>query len=141
MTGKQGRGVGVLLNRMSSCSILFVDDEEELRELLRHVLERAGHLVKCAKNGIEASLAINGENFDVVVTDMLMPERDGLELITEIKEKHPAVRIVAISGGGQIGSDQYLSMAKGFGADVLLRKPFAYQALLAAVDRARAGRN
>ncbi|MBC7369069.1 MAG: response regulator [Undibacterium sp.] len=126
---------------MSSCAILVVDDEEELRDLIRHVLERAGYSVACAANGLEASLLIARCQFDVVVTDMLMPDRDGLELITEIKAKHPALKIVAMSGGGQIGSDQYLSMAKGFGAHVLLRKPFAYQALLAAVDRARAGQS
>ena len=73
---------------MSSCSILLVDDGEELRDLLRHVLERAGHLVTCAKNGIDANSAITGGSFDVVVTDMLMPERDGFELIAEIKENH-----------------------------------------------------
>jgi DNA-binding NtrC family response regulator len=126
---------------MSSCAILVVDDEEELRELIRHVLERAGHSVACASNGLEASLVIARCQFDVVVTDMLMPDRDGLELISEIKAKHPALKIVAMSGGGQIGSDQYLSMAKGFGAHVLLRKPFAHQALLAAVERARVGPN
>ncbi len=91
----------------------------------------------CAKNGREAGAIIKDRLFEVVVTDMLMPECDGLELINEIKAKQPGVKIVAISGGGQIGSDKYLTMAKGFGADVLLRKPFAYQALLAAVEQAR----
>lgn len=129
------------LDMMSPCAILVVDDEEELRELMRHVLERAGHTVTCASNGCEASEVIGRCQFDVVVTDMLMPDRDGLELISEIKSKHRATKIVAISGGGQVGSDQYLTMAKGFGADVLLRKPFAYQALLSAVDRARADKN
>jgi DNA-binding NtrC family response regulator len=90
-----------------------VDDEEELRELIRHVLERAGHLVTCAHNGREASLVIARGQFDVVVTDILMPDRDGMELITEIAVKYPGVKMMAMSGGGQIGSDQYLSMAKG----------------------------
>ena len=98
-------------------------------------------MVSCAKNGLDASLAITCRRFDVVVTDMLMPERDGFELIAEIKENHPTVKIVAISGGGLIGQDESLPTARGFGADVLLRKPFAYHALLSAVDRARAGRN
>lgn len=121
---------------MSACAILVVDDEEELRELIRHVLERAGHPVSCARNGVEASRLLAIQPFTVVVTDMLMPDQDGLELITELKSKYPTVKIVAMSGGGQIGSDQYLSMAKGFGADVLLRKPFTHQTLLAAVKRA-----
>jgi CheY-like chemotaxis protein len=122
---------------MTACAILVVDDEEELRELIRHVLERAGHAVACARDGREASSVLTTRSFDVVVTDMLMPDQDGLELITELKSKYPAVKIVAMSGGGQIGSDQYLSMAKGFGADVLLRKPFTHQTLLAAVKQSR----
>ena len=126
---------------MSSYSITLVDDGEDLRDLLRHVLERAGHLVTCAKNGIDASSVITGGSFDVVVTDMLMPERDGFELIAEIKENYPTVKVVAISGGVLIGRDEHLPMARGVGADVLLRKPFAHHALLSAVDRARAGRN
>jgi len=72
---------------------------------------------------------------------MLMPERDGFELIAEIKENHPTVKIVAISGGGLIGRDEYLPTAKGSGADMLLRKSLAYDTLLSAVERARAGRN
>jgi CheY-like chemotaxis protein len=124
---------------MTACAILVVDDEEELRDLIRHVLERAGHTVSGARNGLEASRLLATQAFAVVVTDMLMPDQDGLELIAELKSKYPAVKIVAMSGGGQIGSDQYLSMAKGFGADVLLRKPFTHQTLLAAVKRARSG--
>jgi CheY-like chemotaxis protein len=124
---------------MSGLSILVVDDEEELRELVLHVLERAGHAVTCAGSGLEAGAALEKRKFDVVVTDMLMPDQDGLELITELKAKYPSTKIVAMSGGGQIGSDQYLSMAKGFGADVLLRKPFTHQTLLASVKRAFEG--
>ncbi|PHX86272.1 MAG: hypothetical protein CK538_03685 [Opitutia bacterium] len=126
---------------MSSCSILLVDNEEELRDLPRHVLERAGHLVTCAKHGIDASLAIIGGSLNVIVSNMLRPERGGFELIAESKEKIPTAKIVAISGGGLIGRDQYWPTARSFGADVRLRKPFAYHARLSAVERARAGRN
>ena len=124
---------------MSGFTILVVDDEDELRELVLHVLERAGHTVTCARSGLDAGAILAKQTFDVVVTDMLMPDQDGLELITELKTKYPATKIVAMSGGGQIGSDQYLSMAKGFGADVLLRKPFTPQTLLVAVKRAQEG--
>jgi|MesohylFT_1024984.scaffolds.fasta_scaffold139503_1 two-component system phosphate regulon response regulator OmpR len=71
---------------MSSCSILLVDDEEELRDLLRHFLERAGQLVACAKHGIDVSLAITGGSFDVIVSDRIKPERGGFELIAESKK-------------------------------------------------------
>ena len=123
---------------MSTCAIIVVEDEEELRDRICDLLERAGHSVASAGNGFEASQAIAQNRFDVLVADMLMPEMDGLELIAEIKAKYPGLKIVAISGGGLIGSDEYLTMAKGFGAHVLLRKPFKYQALLEAVEQARA---
>ena len=81
---------------MSSCSILLVDDGEELRDLLRHVLERAGHLVTCAKNGIDASSVITGGSFDAVVTDMLMPGSItgcDLELLVRILPVNIRVRV------------------------------------------------
>jgi len=126
---------------MSLCSILLVDDEEELRDLPRHFLERAGHLVACAKHGFDANLAITGGSFDVVVRDMLMPGARRVRIDRRKQKNFLTAKIVAISGGGLIGRDQYGPMARGFGADVWLRKPFAYHALLSAVKRARAGRN
>jgi CheY-like chemotaxis protein len=124
---------------MTRCSILVVDDEEELRELIRLVLEAAGYSVAIACNGNEARRVFGGGRFDVVLTDLLMPECDGLELIGELVKKNTAVRIVAMSGGGHVASDQYLQMAKSFGAHVLLRKAFTHDRLLAAIEEARAG--
>lgn len=124
---------------MTPCSILVVDDEEELRDLIRILLTTAGHTVTCACNGKDARPALARGRFDVVLTDLLMPECDGLEFIGELTKKFPAVRIVAMSGGGHVTGDQYLMMAKSFGAHVLLRKPFGHEGLLAAIGQARAG--
>ena len=124
---------------MSSCSIRLVDNEEELRDLPRRLLERAGHLVTCAKHEIDASLAITGGSFGVIVSDRMRPERGGFELIAESKEQFPTAKIAVISGGGLIGRDQYWPTARGCGADVRLRTPFAYHARLPAVKRARRG--
>ena len=118
---------------MNSCSILVVDDEPELRDLMTRVLTRGGHRVTCAENGIEASRAVAKEHFDVVITDVIMPERDGIQVINELRRTYPDVRIIAMSGGGHVSRDQYLKIAKGLGAHALLEKPFTNEDLLAAI--------
>jgi len=75
----------------------------------------------------------------VVITDLLMPDCDGLELITQVRRGYPAMRIIAMSGGGRIAREQYLRLAKGMGAHVLLAKPFMPVELFAAVDSVLAG--
>src|SRR5688572_8539872 len=119
---------------MKSCSILVVDDEPELRDLIGRVLVDAGHRVTCAENGEQASRLISGERFDVVLTDVIMPEKDGMQVITELRRKHPEVRIVAMSGGGHVSREQYLKIAKGLGAHALLQKPFSNDELMQVVE-------
>src|SRR5580700_3896140 len=116
---------------MGESTILVVDDEPEIRELLGIILSGAGYSVEGAQDGMEASKMMLTKPFDVVVTDMLMPEKDGLEFIAELRKKHPAVRIVAMTGGGHIGRDSYLRIARGFGAHVLMEKPFLQAEVLA----------
>jgi CheY-like chemotaxis protein len=119
---------------MKSCSILVVDDEPELRDLMTRVLNRGGHRVTCAANGLEASRAVANQHFDVVVTDVIMPEKDGIQVINELRRKYPQVKIIAMSGGGHVSRDQYLKIAKGLGAHALLEKPFSNDELLATVE-------
>lgn len=120
---------------MPSHNILVVDDEPTMRQLLQHTLETAGHHVACAGGGRSASQLMRQQPFDLVITDILMPEQDGLELITELRRKHPEMRIVAMSGGGLIDAKLYLQSAKGLGAAALLKKPFNRDQLLETVDR------
>lgn len=120
---------------MKSCSILVVDDESDLREIIRHVLTAAGHRVAEAGNGAEATKIFGREAFDIVITDVIMPEKDGMQVISELRKKRPDVRIVAMSGGGHVSRDQYLKLAKALGAHAVLEKPFSNQALLAAVEK------
>jgi DNA-binding NtrC family response regulator len=115
---------------MKSCSILVIDDEPALREILSQVLTGAGHRVVGAGNGKEASKALSARAFDVVLTDVIMPEKDGMQVISELRKKFPEVRIIAMSGGGHVPRDQYLKIAKGLGAHAVLEKPFANQKLL-----------
>jgi DNA-binding NtrC family response regulator len=119
---------------MPPCSILIVDDEPGIRELLSMILESAGHSVVVAEDGVEAPKVMAAREINVVITDLLMPERDGLEFITEIRSKHPNVKIVAMSGGGHIARDSYLRIAKNFGAHYLLEKPFSQAGVLSAID-------
>jgi CheY-like chemotaxis protein len=123
---------------MKSCSILVVDDESELREIICQVLTTAGHRVTEAANGAEAITAFGAMDFDLVVTDVIMPEKDGMQVISELRKKKPGVRIVAMSGGGHVSREQYLKLARALGAHSVLEKPFNNQALLSAVEAASA---
>ena len=119
---------------MSALSILMVDDNTQLRELLGGALTKMGYEVTSASNGAEAFRAISLNRFDVVLTDMLMPERDGIEVIGELRRMQPEARIVAMSGGGRGSRDHYLQTAKGLGAHAVLGKPFSMSELTAALD-------
>ena len=119
---------------MPACSILVVDDEPGIRELLSMMLEAAGHKVVVAEDGIQAPKILATNPVEVVITDLLMPERDGLEFITEVRKKYPSIKIIAMSGGGHIARDSYLRIAKNFGAHVLLEKPFSQSGVLNAIE-------
>lgn len=100
-------------------------------------LSHAGHTVTCAPDGLEAGKLLNSQSFDLLITDVVMPERDGLEVIAAFKRVQPAGRILAISGGGQYmqGSD-CLKIAKGLGAHAVVLKPFTWEQLLAGINLA-----
>lgn len=119
----------------STLSILVADDEEGIRQLLSHWLQRAGYQVTCVDCGQEAARALRARPFDLIITDIVMPDGDGFELITEFRRAQPATRILAISGGGKYlqGAD-CLRMAKGLGAHGAVMKPFTREQLLAGVD-------
>jgi DNA-binding NtrC family response regulator len=124
---------------MKPLSILVVDDEPDIRLLVQQWLEAAGHAVGAVANGSQASVALQQGRFDLVITDVLMPDGDGVDLITEISRTHPAVRVVAISGGGRYtaGSD-YLELAKAIGAHAAVLKPFTFGQLQLGIDTALA---
>ncbi len=118
-------------------SILLADDDENLRVLITCWLQAAGHSVQSAGTAKEAALLFGTRKFDLVVTDILMPDGDGLELISHVKAGQPAPRILAISGGGKyVEGDNCLKLARGWGAHAAVIKPFNREQLLAAVDLA-----
>jgi CheY-like chemotaxis protein len=122
-------------------SILAIDDFPAMREMLLAFLEGAGHHVICADDGKMGLQILARQPVDLVVTDILMPEKDGLEFIREVRQGYPTLPIVAISGGGTVMAGEYcLTAAKSFGATATLRKPFSRQQLFVALDAAMGDR-
>ncbi len=112
-------------------SILIIDDNTALREILRVGLETAGHSVREMGNGRDGIRAFRKEPCELVITDIYMPDRDGLELIEALRRTHPQVRIIAMSGAS--GTMDYLCAARSLGAAMVMRKPFVIPDLLKAV--------
>jgi DNA-binding response OmpR family regulator len=110
--------------------VLVIEDNTDLRNLVRLALEAAGHEVLTATQGLEGLAYLNGHAVDIVVTDLFMPEMDGIEVIAALRRQFPGVRIVAMSG--RPGVD-YLAVAKELGAARILRKPFPMDELIRAV--------
>ncbi|MBI2978458.1 MAG: response regulator [Rhodospirillales bacterium] len=119
--------------------VLLIEDEELVRVSLRRVLEGQGHEVFEAADGEEGvaefrSMAKVFKASDVVITDILMPVKDGHDTITEIKEITPNAKIIAISGGGNVNPKVFLDISSALGADRVLSKPFSTEEFLDAVN-------
>ena len=119
--------------------ILVVDDAEFLRIVFRRNLESAGHEVTEADNGVEAIAAQNAQPFDLVITDIVMPQKEGVETIIELRRAYPSLKIIAISSGGPSRNPDYLKLAEQFGADIVLSKPIPKDVLLEQVDACLSG--
>lgn len=110
--------------------ILVIDDDEQIRSMLRQMLERAGHHVFLASNGIEGIRLYRQEPTDLIITDIIMPEKEGLQTIRELRREFPALKVIAISGGGAKGNMDFLPAAKMFGAKRIITKPFKTRVML-----------
>lgn len=115
--------------------ILIIEDDIQMRQLLTQMLQRAGYEVVEASNGREGIKLYRDDPTDLIITDIIMPEKEGIETIIELKGGFPDVRIIAISGGGRIDSKDYLEMAEGWGVECTFSKPFDRKELLAAIDQ------
>lgn len=115
--------------------ILVVDDEEQIRTMLTYMLELEGYTVFSAKNGEEGLDLVGRLAFDLVITDMIMPVKDGLKFIMELVKDYPDLKILAISGGGAIKAERYLTMAGYLGDIATLEKPFKQDMLLELVRK------
>ncbi|MFN4164581.1 MAG: response regulator [Ferrovibrio sp.] len=114
--------------------ILVVDDNAEFGRILQAHLTAHGHEVVAAKDGEQGLALIERETFDIVLTDILMPQRDGIEVLRQVKQRWPSLPVIAVSGGGWIKAGDLLEMADRLGADRVLQKPVRRDDLLAAVD-------
>ena len=115
--------------------ILVVDDDRQIRKFISHALTRAGHETIGAEDGNDCLRVYNSTAIDLIITDIIMPDKEGIETIIELKRQNPRVRIIAISGGGRVGPENYLLTAKGLGAMETLQKPFTNDELLMAVEK------
>ncbi|MEI6078516.1 MAG: response regulator [Verrucomicrobiota bacterium] len=116
--------------------ILLLEDNANLRSLIRQGLEEAGYAVTEAPDGKVGLKLCAQIPFDLVLTDIVMPETDGLEFIFTLRKTNPGARIIAMSGGGLVKAEEYLKVAGLAGAAFVLPKPFKLVALFALIQKA-----
>jgi DNA-binding response OmpR family regulator len=114
--------------------ILIVEDEKDLKEILKISLLKRNFTIFEANNGKEAISHFKPALTDLVITDLIMPEEDGLKVIIKLREMKPSIKIIAISGGGKAGPGNYLNLAKALGADAVYSKPFSINEIVARVE-------
>lgn len=115
--------------------ILLIDDDAELRATLSDLLTTSGHEVCCAEDGVVGMNSVRSEKPDLVIVDLMMPQKDGLTTIQELLNEFPRARVIAISGG-PTGNASWLPIAKSAGALAILKKPFTFDRLRQEVDSA-----
>jgi CheY-like chemotaxis protein len=114
--------------------ILVIDDEPSILLMIKKMLEKTGHEVDMALNGKEGMQIFEKNQADLLITDIIMPEKEGLETIVEMRKNFPDLKIIAISGGGRISADGYLPGAKLLGANMVFQKPLVQKEFLEAVS-------
>ena len=115
--------------------VLLIEDDASVRRIVRKMLERGRHEVTEAENGRVGLDRLSDSAFDLVITDIVMPEMDGLETLIELRKHYPTLTVIAMSGGGRTGNTNFLESAETLGASAILQKPFTLDVLTAAIDR------
>ena len=115
-------------------SILVIDDDQQLRTMIKQMLEREGHTIQEAENGAVGVEMYRKQASDVIISDLVMPEKDGLAAIQEIAHQFPRARIIAMSGGSR-GKAAWLPIAKRAGAMEVIKKPFNREQLVTILDK------
>ncbi len=109
---------------MDRKKILLVDDEEAIRKMVRAVLGNEFYEFGEALNGLEAQALLEKQHFDLIITDVIMPDCDGIELVMAIRRKQPDIKVIVMSGGGRVRAGHYLDLAGKLGAAKVFEKPF-----------------
>ena len=117
-------------------TVLVVDDDDQVRDVVRGFLRELGHSALEASNGLEALAALSEQPIDLVISDVFMPEKEGLTTIEEIRAKYPKTKILVMSGGGSDdGGVLILELGKQFGAESGIHKPFQFEEFRLKVER------
>jgi CheY-like chemotaxis protein len=122
-------------------AVLVLEDNEAYRTLISEVFAQAGFEVCSAPDGRRVATILGERRIDLIITDLSMPERDGLETLTELRYTHPRLPVIAISGDVPLNTHLYLTLAEKLGAARVLAKPFKMEQLLAAAREALAASN
>jgi CheY-like chemotaxis protein len=109
--------------------VLVIDDDPKVRRVVTRFIELEGHTVVEAENGREALARFEGDPADLVISDIYMPEMDGIELLMQLRARFPEAKLVAMSGGGAIAATHVLKAARALGAVAILEKPFELEAI------------
>ncbi|NTW52086.1 MAG: response regulator [Chlorobiaceae bacterium] len=111
--------------------ILVIDDDPSVRKFIATTLKKENYTVIEAENGQEGvQKLLDEKDIAIIITDLIMPEKEGIETIMEVRKMNPSIKIMAISGGGKVGPENFLLLADAVGANATLRKPFSGQELL-----------
>ena len=121
------------MERCTMPRILVIDDEAQVRNMLCEMLRRADYEVDDASDGDIGLDKVSQSEFDLVITDLIMPEREGIGTIIELRREHPDLKIIAISGGGRIDPENYLEAARNLGVSRTFAKPFRKNEMLDAI--------
>jgi CheY-like chemotaxis protein len=128
-------GLDITMNQdMIVRTILLIEDDPQVRKLFRKKMEGRGYEIIEASNGKEGIDRYREKPSDLVITDIVMPEKEGLETISELRKIAPSVRIIAISGGGRIRPEPYLDTASHLGADRIFSKPLDWPEMHKAIE-------
>ena len=115
--------------------LLIIDDDAQFRAFMEEALTDSGYEVYTAENGVLGLECVNREQPDIVITDIVMPEKEGVEVILELKQAGDSVPVIAMSGGNLGNSNSYLHMAKKLGAAAVIAKPFQLEDLIAEINK------
>ncbi|MFH0785408.1 MAG: response regulator [Pseudomonadota bacterium] len=116
-------------------NILVIEDNENMLRMMNDLLNRSGYHVLSAIDGVAGLKTYRAERPDLVITDIIMPDKEGLEVIMELVKEDPRPKIIAMSGGGMMEPRTYLSLAQKLGADEVLEKPFRPADLLTLIEK------
>lgn len=123
------------MNGYRAAQILIIEDDTAVREGVAKVLSRAGYSVLKSSNGREGLEILEKEPCDIVLTDIIMPEMEGIETITRIAKQYPGLKVVAMSGGGRLGNTDFLKVASQIGAVDTIAKPATAKQLLETIEK------